>query len=135
VSAVDDQIARSRAMLQRVTADYRGGGGRDTGASRARRQQVQDLGKRVKRIADADWSPSPPFGRASTMVRLSPGAPSRIELTLWTRRTGRLCPLARRMSRSSVSVRFRPGAGCTDWTSAIPSPATRSAILIERGTG
>lgn len=57
MSEVDDQIARSRAMLQRVTQDYRGGasgpGGRDTGASRARRQQVQDLGKRLKRIAMA----------------------------------------------------------------------------------
>lgn len=50
MSEVDDQIARSRAMLQRVAADYRGG---DAEASRARRRQVQDLGRRVKRIAIA----------------------------------------------------------------------------------
>lgn len=41
---------------------------------------------------------------------------------------GRLCPLVLRRSRSSVSVRLRPGSACTDWMSASPSPATTSAI-------
>ena len=51
MSEVDDQIARSRAMLQRITEDHRGGGGDASTASRARQRQVQDVGKRLKRIA------------------------------------------------------------------------------------
>ena len=41
------------------------------------------LKKRVKRMAaiDADWSLSSSLERASTIVRLSPGAPSRVEET------------------------------------------------------
>lgn len=49
MSEVDDQIARSRAMLQRMAED-RGGAPR---ASRARRLQVRDLGRRLTRIAIA----------------------------------------------------------------------------------
>lgn len=84
--------------------------------------------------AEADWPPASLFSRASTIVRLSPGAPSRIEVTLWTICTGRLWPLLLRRSRSSVTVFFRPGSACTDWISASPSPATTSPIVIEPGT-
>lgn len=49
MSEVDDQIARARATLQRVTEDYRGGGGADFGP--ARRRKVQDYGRRLTRIA------------------------------------------------------------------------------------
>ncbi len=52
MSEVDDQIARSRAMLQRVSEDYRGGDS-GSGASRQRQRQVQDLGRRVTRIGVA----------------------------------------------------------------------------------
>jgi hypothetical protein len=52
MSEVDDQIARSRAMLQRM-AEGRGGDGRGEVSRRARRRQVQDLSRRVTRIAIA----------------------------------------------------------------------------------
>ncbi|MCY1241774.1 hypothetical protein D9M72_546950 [compost metagenome] len=68
-----------------------------------------------------------------TIVRLSPGAPSRADDTRCTIRTGRLCPLDLRRSRSSTLVFFRPGSACTDCTSVSPSPATRSPMLIEPG--
>lgn len=54
MSEVDDQIARSRAMLQRVTEDYRRGGGQRDRARVSRQRQVRDVGKRVTRIALAD---------------------------------------------------------------------------------
>jgi hypothetical protein len=50
MSDVDDQIARARAAMERISADYRGGGPRSDGSSRARRRQVQDLGRRLTRI-------------------------------------------------------------------------------------
>ena len=53
MSEVDDQIARARAAMERISADYRGGGDRSSGSSRARRRQAQDLGRRVTRIAIA----------------------------------------------------------------------------------
>jgi hypothetical protein len=50
MSDVDDQIARARAAMERISADNRGGGPRSDGSSRARRRQVQDLGRRLTRI-------------------------------------------------------------------------------------
>ena len=50
MSDVDDQIARARASWDRITVEQGGGERR---ASRARRRQVQDLGRRLTRIAVA----------------------------------------------------------------------------------
>lgn len=51
MSDVDDQIARARAAMERISGEYRGGAV-DTGARR-RRRQTQDLGRRLTRIAIA----------------------------------------------------------------------------------
>lgn len=49
MSDVDDQIARARAAMERISADYRGGDQR--GRARAGRQRhVKDIGKRATRI-------------------------------------------------------------------------------------
>lgn len=53
MSDVDDQIARARAAMERISGDYRGGDD-GSGAARSRQRQVQDLGRRVTRAAIAD---------------------------------------------------------------------------------
>lgn len=55
MSEVDDQIARARATMERISAEYRGGdrGGRGQASRRARQRQVRDLGRRMTRIAIA----------------------------------------------------------------------------------
>lgn len=52
MSEVDDQITRARATMERVVAEYRGGGG--PGPDRVRAGRVRDFGRRLTRIAVAE---------------------------------------------------------------------------------
>ena len=52
MSEVDDQIARARATMERISADYRGGSRGDR-VRASRQRQTRDLGRRVKRMAVA----------------------------------------------------------------------------------
>lgn len=51
MSEVDDRITQARATMERISADYRGGG---AAPSRARASQVRDIGRRLTRVAIAE---------------------------------------------------------------------------------
>lgn len=53
MSDVDDQIASARATMERISGDYRGGGG-NSGAGRSRQRQVRTIGKRLTNVAIVD---------------------------------------------------------------------------------
>jgi hypothetical protein len=92
------------------------------------------LKKRVKRTSDARRSAEVLALRAVEHDRAGgPGAPSRLAVTRCMKRTGSASPVTVARSRSMTALRVVPGSALTERTSAMPSPATISASVIEPG--